>query len=549
MKKRLIGIGIVVVLFLVLLFIPTKKLSIEAMNELIVKSSMLYADCLIKTEALQEQANLSYEEASAYISDVADQRELVYELTKELESESDKLANISRGQVAAYDAQDITNIIDKAPPGKKIKTLAKELNISAEKAFKLLKMSQQQLTADAWNQAGDTFETLENTAKVIKDGCKVGLMIGWSVIAGPASAAIGTLDKAAMIINGVDLALQIGEDVSNIALGYNNQVAAVFGDVRKITEPGTAIIGFAGLYNAGNSAMDMINAITYTIEATNDLIQEGKVMGIKIKDNKTELITMNNDEVNTRAQDNGILTTADKAVIMGEIAQLVQTITEQEKTQPQEKISEEKISEEKTNKDIYGEWEVNIPVNGEIINGGTYTINEDGTMKLEADGQSRTATRQFTDDDTIEAIDPRDGGKMILTIKDDSIEWSQIQYGDQTTDAGGVTLTRGNNSQPIEEDTDNGDAKKSLAGTSREIIDGSTYGFMEFTETEMKAWVLVNWEKMGNTVTMQYSYSNGKGHYGSDDPKAVQRVEIVLKGDTLILTTKQGQRYEYHRVQ
>lgn len=113
-----------------------------------------------------------------YIKNLTEQRELVYELNKELESEASKLANMSRGQVAAYDAQDITNIIDKAPPGKKIKTLAKELNISAEKAFKLLKMSQQQLTAEARDEAGDTFETLENTAKMIKDGCKVGLMIG-----------------------------------------------------------------------------------------------------------------------------------------------------------------------------------------------------------------------------------------------------------------------------------------------------------------------------------------------------------------------------------
>ncbi len=54
--------GIVVVLFLVLLFIPTKKLSTEVMNELIVKSTMLYADSLLKTESLSQQANSPYEE-------------------------------------------------------------------------------------------------------------------------------------------------------------------------------------------------------------------------------------------------------------------------------------------------------------------------------------------------------------------------------------------------------------------------------------------------------------------------------------------------------
>ncbi len=57
-------------------------------------------------------------------------------------------------------------------------------------------------------------------------------------------------------------------------------------------------------------------------------------------------------------------------------------------------------------------------------------------MKLETEGQSITTTWKFTDNDTIEAYDTEDGGKMIFKIKDDSIEWSQIQYGDQTTNAG-----------------------------------------------------------------------------------------------------------------
>jgi len=37
-----------------------------------------------------------------------------------------------------------------------------------------LEQTQNQVTADAYNEAGDVFEDLENSAVVIKDGCKVG---------------------------------------------------------------------------------------------------------------------------------------------------------------------------------------------------------------------------------------------------------------------------------------------------------------------------------------------------------------------------------------
>jgi len=40
-------------------------------------------------------------------------------------------------------------------------------------AFKILKNDQAQVEADAWNEAGNTLQTLETSATVIKDTCKV----------------------------------------------------------------------------------------------------------------------------------------------------------------------------------------------------------------------------------------------------------------------------------------------------------------------------------------------------------------------------------------
>ena len=63
----------------------------------------------------------------------------------------------------------MTSVYDAAPAGKRLRTLAKFLNTDAKRAFKVLKMTNEQIKAEAWNEAGDTIETLENSARVIKN--------------------------------------------------------------------------------------------------------------------------------------------------------------------------------------------------------------------------------------------------------------------------------------------------------------------------------------------------------------------------------------------
>ncbi len=546
MKKRLIGIAIVVILFLILIFFPTKKLSTEEMNNLIVKSSILYSDSLLKTDALSQQANSDYEEWIIYINKLTEQRETVYKLTKELETQADKLVNVSRGQVTAYDAQEITSIIDKAPPWKKIKTLAKELNISAEKAFKLLKMSQEQLTAEARNQAGDTFEKLENTAKMIKDWCKVWLMIWWWQIAWAAS----TLDKVGMLINWADLVLQIGEDVSNIALGYNNQVATVLWDIRKITEPGAAIVWFAWLYNAWDSAINMINAFTYTFEATNDIIQEWKVMWIKLDKKKSEMTILDTSEIDTRTQDNNILTTTDKNKIMEEISQLAKTIQEQEQTITQkEEVVETKKIEEKKDKNEESIIGQRTHTQWNITSTYTFTENElslSATSNWEKLGNTITMKYKYEDGKGYR-WEPNTPSYITFELKNNTLYTTNIYKQKREWTKTNSTIENNN----TEEEIDNNEEEnitKSLAWTKWEIIDWNTHWFMEFTDSNMIAWALVNWQKMWNTVTMPYTYKDWEWHYWSDDPKAVQRVDINFKWDKLILKTKNWQTYEYYNV-
>jgi len=125
----------------------------------------------------------------------------------------------------AYDRNEISNVFDKAPAGKKIATLAKYLGVDAKRAQMILNQDQNQVTADAWNEAGDALNKLEKSAVVIKDGCKIAGFVGTTALTGGSAALLtgSTLSKAAVIVSGADLTLEIGNDAASIALGNNNK--------------------------------------------------------------------------------------------------------------------------------------------------------------------------------------------------------------------------------------------------------------------------------------------------------------------------------------
>ena len=86
-------------------------------------------------------------------------------------------------------------------------------------------MTNEQIKAEAWNEAGDTIETLENSARVIKDSCKVSLLVGGNILTGgTATATVGILQKGIILVQKADLLLEIDQDTASIALGYNDDV-------------------------------------------------------------------------------------------------------------------------------------------------------------------------------------------------------------------------------------------------------------------------------------------------------------------------------------
>lgn len=191
----------------------------------------------------------------------------------------------------AYDRNEISNVFDKAPPGKKIATLAKHLGVDAKKAQMILNQDQAQVTADAWNEAGDTFQKLESSAVVIKDGCKVAGFVGTIALSGGTSAIMAgsTLAKASVVISGADLVLEVTDDTAKIALGNNNKVSAIVSEARTVTEPIAGLITIVNIPGNVSKAIDKLNVISFTAEQINSGIQNGAVIGIEIPEIKIEL--------------------------------------------------------------------------------------------------------------------------------------------------------------------------------------------------------------------------------------------------------------------
>ncbi len=184
----------------------------------------------------------------------------------------------------AFDKQEVTDIFDKAPAGKKIATLAKQLGVDAKRASLILQQAQNELTADAYNEAGNSLRKLEVAAIAIKDGAKVAGFIGGIAVTGGVSAvAVGTtLAKTAIVVSGADLVLEVSDDASKIALGDGNKVSEIISSGREFTEPLASILTISDLPGNVKKGFEKFNVVMIALDQFNGAVQEGKIIGIKI---------------------------------------------------------------------------------------------------------------------------------------------------------------------------------------------------------------------------------------------------------------------------
>ncbi len=185
----------------------------------------------------------------------------------------------------AYTYAEVQAIVEKAPIGRQIRTLAQHLGVDAKRAQLILNQSQDMATREAWGEAGDVFEKLENQAIAVKDTCKVTVYVGGIVATGGAAgfATMGTVTQVTTVVVGVDLALEVTEDSAQIALGDRNKVSFFVKDVRTVTEPIASVLTITDIPDNLGSAYGKFDAVMVGLEQFRDTVQEGKVIGIDLK--------------------------------------------------------------------------------------------------------------------------------------------------------------------------------------------------------------------------------------------------------------------------
>jgi len=303
----------------------------ELMSELSLETYItaeLYRDATLKTLELYSFGpnEIDLETWQIRADEILDLWELIEQLTVVMEETADKVIMTENKENALINdfwdsfvsygltKQDVNAIYDNAPKGSKLKTLAKQLNVSAKDAFNILKSTNNEI-AKTWNNKADTYQSLENGARAIKSTSKAVVFVGGMVATGGAS----TLVEAGIIaVTGADLVMEIGEDFSIIQYGDGSKQAKSFGSIRKVTEPLASIIGLTGLkgllkgkniealgkqlanltgaernaklLELGVTQLDYAGAILMTVDQTSSYMQDNKVLGIsldKAKENQT----------------------------------------------------------------------------------------------------------------------------------------------------------------------------------------------------------------------------------------------------------------------
>ncbi len=305
MKKILIGLGVVVILGLGLYFVFSGRANNnfkgaidESSEQVVIENtyniSNKYVSLRNQTENVLVNAR-SFSNYKEWNNEVTKIMKDWQELDKQsalLEKTADKMAEekVSFNFIKtalAYDKQEISNIFDKAPAGKKIATLAKFLNTDAKKAFKILQQDQNQVTADAWNDAGNKLKDLETSAIVLKDVCKVTVTIGTVIATGgtAAVASASTLTQSAVLVSGADVVLEVSSDAAKITLGDGNKISNIIDTARVVTEPLATILTITSIPENIGTKFEKFGAVMVGLEQFNGAVQEEKILGVEISTN------------------------------------------------------------------------------------------------------------------------------------------------------------------------------------------------------------------------------------------------------------------------
>ena len=391
--------------------------------------SQKYATLRYKTEdvLINVKNYANYDDWSKELTDIIND-------WKELEKEASNLEKITQklttrktsfnlvSPVLAYTKEDITNIVDKAPAGKKIATLANLLGVDAKHAQLILNQTQDEISREAYGEEGDVFEKCEQNSMRIKNGSKVTVFVGGVILSGGTSAiaASGALAKTTLVVSGADLVLEVSDDEAKIALGDKNKVSEIVGSLRTVTEPAASILAIANMPGNLSKAVDQLSVISFGADQIRSVVQDKKILGISIKTDaggeaKIEMAGLSEDELLQWREENNAIKSNESAE---EIINNTKIVAEKET------VKEKSNIKEGDNDNIAGSsWQGTLS----SMSGGDnekrtidfdFTLNQDGSVNGSINGTSFKKWKQ-------------EGDRIKLYGEDESTEYYEFKVGNK----------------------------------------------------------------------------------------------------------------------
>ncbi len=300
MKKTLIIlVGGLLVLLIGSFYFLNKEKTDQPQEQVVLEQTLTisqkYASLRYRTENVLEKAeeyqdyDKWHQEMTAIIEDwktLEDDASVLEKSATEMAEEKTTFELVKSAH--AYDSVEVQKIIEKAPAGRQIRTLAQHLGVDAKMAQLILNQTQDQITREAYGMEGDVFETCEQNSMGIKNSAKVTVFVGGVILTGGLTgvAAGGVVAKTALVVGGADLVLEVADDEAKIALGDRNKVSEMVGKLRVVTEPAAAILTIANLPQNLTKAVDKLGMAIFTGDQLRSVVQDGKIIGISLEPQK-----------------------------------------------------------------------------------------------------------------------------------------------------------------------------------------------------------------------------------------------------------------------
>lgn len=205
-------------------------------------------------------------------------------------------------------AEDITNQFDKAPTGKKLKTLAEQMGTDVKHVRSMVDMAQDILTGDAYTDQAEVENLCYQRAYEIKAGAStasfvVAVAASGGAAAGPLVTAIST---GGVVCNGVGAVLDIGSAGTIVYTnGEGNDYTVAFEKTASQFAPVNAAFGFAGAAVNVKNLADIAKGKTTLVDGTT--IVDGFSKKLAIIENSGQAIVYMGSEIQNYADSGSIL--------------------------------------------------------------------------------------------------------------------------------------------------------------------------------------------------------------------------------------------------